>query len=91
MLIQLLYVSQPVGPITTTVTSPILKASIANNKFQNVTGVLCQGDGIYMQVLEGERCKVNALYSVIKSDPRNKNVELLLIEDIVQKNIKSGQ
>lgn len=88
MLIQLLYVSQPVGPITTTVTSTILEASIKNNKFQEVTGVLCQGDGIYMQVLEGERGKVNDLYSVIRSDPRHKNVELLLIEDIVQKKYK---
>jgi len=80
-----LYVSQPVGPITSTVTSSILEVSIPNNKEENVTGVLCQGSGLYMQVLEGERTKVNNLFSKIKVDRRHKNVELLLLEDISQR------
>ena len=85
MLIHLLYVSQPVGPITTTVTSSILEVSIPSNKEKNVTGVLCQGSGLYMQVLEGERSRVNDLYSLIKADRRLKNVELLLLEDIKER------
>ena len=85
MLVRLLYVSQPVGPITSTVTSSILEVSIPNNKEENVTGVLCQGSGLYMQVLEGERTKVNNLFSKIKVDRRHKNVELLLLEDISQR------
>jgi hypothetical protein len=85
MLVRLLYVSQPVGPITSTVTSSILEVSIPNNKEENVTGVLCQGSGLYMQVLEGERTKVNNLFSKIKIDRRHKNVELLLLEDISQR------
>lgn len=89
MLIRLLYVSQPVGPITSTVTSSILEVSIPNNKEESVTGVLCQGSGLYMQVLEGERSKVNNLFSKIKVDRRHKNVELLLLEDIDQR--KYGQ
>ena len=52
MLVHLLYVSQPVGPITSTVTSSILKEAIPKNKSENITGVLCQGSGIYMQILE---------------------------------------
>ena len=85
MLVHLLYVSQPVGPITSTVTSSILKAAIPKNKSENITGVLCQGSGIYMQILEGERSKVNSLYSLIKEDPRHKNVELILFEDIKER------
>jgi hypothetical protein len=85
MLVRLLYVSQPVGPITSTVTSSILEVSMPNNKEENVTGVLCQGSGLYMQVLEGERTKVNNLFSKIKMDRRHKNVELLLLEDISQR------
>ena len=53
MLVRLLYVSQPVGPITTTMTTLILEKSDANNKKQDITGVLCQGSGLYMQALEG--------------------------------------
>jgi len=85
MLVHLLYVSQPVGPITSTVTSSILKAAIPKNKSENITGVLCQGSGIYMQILEGERSKVNSLFSLIKEDLRHKNVELILFEDIKER------
>jgi len=63
MLIRLLYVSQPVGPVTTTMTTLILEKSKSHNKKENITGILCQGSGLWMQVLEGERSQVNALYS----------------------------
>ena len=88
MLVHLLYVSQPVGPVTSTVTSSILKTSIQKNKESDITGVLCQGGGLWMQILEGERSKVNHLYSAVKTDPRHKNVELLLMEDIKQRQYK---
>ncbi|MEY3062534.1 MAG: hypothetical protein RI994_1786 [Pseudomonadota bacterium] len=52
MLVRLLYVSQPVGPITTTTTTLILEKSSAYNKKENITGVLCQGSGLWLQVLE---------------------------------------
>lgn len=77
MLVRLLYVSQPVGPVTTTMTTLILEKSDANNKKQDITGVLCQGSGLWMQVLEGERSKVNLLYSKIMADRNHHNVQLL--------------
>jgi hypothetical protein len=82
MLVRLLYVSQSVGPVTTTVTNSILEKSSANNKKINVTGVLCQGSGLWMQVLEGERAQVNILYARIMTDRHHKNVQLLSIEEI---------
>jgi len=82
MLVRLLYVSQSVGPITTTVTTSILEKSSANNKKLDITGVLCQGSGLWMQVLEGERTKVNILYARIMADRQHKNVQLLSIEEI---------
>ena len=82
MLVRLLYVSQSVGPITTTVTTSILEKSSANNKKLDITGVLCQGSGLWMQVLEGERTRVNTLYSQIMADRHHKNVQLLSIEEI---------
>jgi len=85
MLIRLLYVSQPIGPVTTYVTSSILEISKANNKKKDITGVLCQGSGLYMQVLEGQRSVINALFSRIMEDKRHKEVELLSMEEINQR------
>ena len=82
MLIRLLYVSQPVGPVTTTVTTAILDCSNLNNKKADITGVLCLGSGLYMQVLEGERSEVNALFAKIMADKRHQSVEILSLEEI---------
>ena len=82
MLVRLLYVSQPVGPVTTTVTASILEKSNIYNKNENITGVLCQGSGLWMQVLEGERHQVNILYSRIMASRQHNNVELLLMDEI---------
>ena len=85
MLVTLLYVSQPVGPVTTTMTSLILEISKSYNKRENITGILCQGSGLWMQILEGERSKVNVLYSRIMADRNHHNVELLSMEEITQR------
>ena len=85
MLTRLLYVSKPVGPITTFVTSSILEVCSVNNKKAEITGVLCQGSGIYMQVIEGKRSAINALYSRIISDKRHNQIELLSFEEVVQR------
>ena len=85
MLTQLLYVSKPVGPITTFVTSSILEVCSVNNKKAEITGVLCQGSGIYMQVIEGRRSAINALYSRIISDKRHNQIELLSFEEVGQR------
>ena len=85
MLVRLLYVSQPVGPITTTVTTLILEQSNIYNKKENITGVLCQGSGLWMQVLEGERHQVNVLYARIMASRHHNSVELLSMEEITQR------
>ena len=85
MLTRLLYVSKPVGPITTHVTASLLENSRVSNKKLDITGVLCQGSGIYMQVLEGERSAINALYSRIIADTRHNQVELLSFEEVDQR------
>jgi hypothetical protein len=85
MLVRLLYVSQPVGPVTTTVTTQILEKSNIYNKQVNITGVLCQGSGLYMQALEGERHQVNTLYSRIMASRHHNNIELLSMEEITHR------
>jgi len=85
MLVRLLYVSQPIGPITTTMTTSILEKSSVYNKVQNITGVLCQGSGLWMQALEGERHQVNVLYSRIMASRHHHNIELLSMEEITHR------
>jgi len=85
MLVRLLYVSQPIGPITTTMTTSILEKSSVYNKGQNITGVLCQGSGLWMQALEGERHQVNVLYSRIMASRHHHNIELLSMEEITHR------
>lgn len=85
MLIRMLYVSTAVGPITTTVTGTILRSAQAFNSDNGITGVLAQGQGVYLQVLEGRRAEVNALYARITADKRHKNVQLMAFEDITRR------
>lgn len=83
--VRLLYVSRARGPQTTTVTTSILLQAQAHNKAQGITGVLCQGQGFFFQVLEGGRGRVNALYRRICADTRHQDVELLRYEDISER------
>ena len=82
MLIRLLYISRAAGAITTTVTGSILESARVHNRVAGISGVLCQGQGLYIQVLEGERSTVNRLYNTIIKDKRHHDVELVAIEEI---------
>jgi hypothetical protein len=82
MLIRLLYISRATGAITTTVTGSILESARVHNRVAGITGVLCQGQGLFIQVLEGERSTVNRLYNTIIKDKRHQDVELVAIEEI---------
>jgi hypothetical protein len=88
MLTQLIYISRAVGPQTTTVTSQILETARAFNKSHDLTGVLCQGKGLYVQVLEGERSVVNSLYRRIAADSRHVDAEIVLFGEIKNRQFK---
>ena len=85
MQIRMLYVSRSAGPQTSTVTASILLTARAHNRANQITGVLCHGQGLYLQVLEGERSPVNALYARIVADRRHRAIELLQMEEIVER------
>jgi hypothetical protein len=85
MLTRLLYVSTSVGPVTTAVTGTILRSAQRHNSTNGITGVLCQGRGVYLQVLEGERSQVDALYARIALDKRHQNLVLRQQEDIIRR------
>ena len=88
MLTQLIYISRAVGPQTTTVTTQILETARAFNKSHDLTGVLCQGKGLYVQVLEGERNVVNSLYRRIAADNRHVDADIVLFGEIKTRQFK---
>jgi len=81
----MLYVSRAVGPQTTTVTASVLSTAHTHNRKLGISGVLCQGQGLYIQLLEGERSAVNRLYARIVADTRHKDVELIHLSEIGQR------
>jgi hypothetical protein len=85
MLVRALYVSRAVGPQTGTVTASILAVAEAHNAVHAVSGVLCQGQGLYLQVLEGERAQVNRLYANLLQDGRHQDVQMLSFEEITDR------
>lgn len=82
MLVQLLYISRANVPLTTTVTTTILESARVHNRVAGITGLLCQGKDLFIQILEGERSVVNRLYNTLIKDKRHKDVELVSIEEI---------
>jgi hypothetical protein len=85
MLIRLIYLSRPVLPQTAELTESILRKAQAWNTQNDITGMLCEGQGVYLQALEGERSKVTGLYARIHADPRHKDLELLHCESISER------
>lgn len=82
MLVRLLYASRAVPAVDQEELHTILRQCKARNPEHGITGVLCYSDGIFLQVLEGGRGAVNALYNRIVADPRHTQVELLSYREI---------
>jgi len=82
MLVRLLYVSKEIAEQPSQFAESNLDKFRIENKLSEITGVLCSGEGIFLQVLEGERSAVNKLYVDICKDQRHTDIELLHYEEI---------
>jgi hypothetical protein len=63
----------------------IVAQSRAHNPERGITGILCYGGEIFMQVIEGGRSEVNELYAHIVRDTRHRDVVLLKYEEITER------
>lgn len=84
MLVRLLYCSRAVDTSPPAIES-ILTQSRQHNAEIGITGILCYGDGIFLQCIEGGRMQVSGLYGSIQHDPRHKDVALLHFEEIFER------
>lgn len=82
MLVRLMYASRAADSVDQEALLSILRQSKAGNASHGITGVLCFSEGIFLQVLEGGRMPVNALYNRIAGDPRHRDVVLLTYDEI---------
>jgi len=85
MLIRLIYLSKALEPQTSTLTESILRKSSVWNAQNGITGVLCEGQGVFLQALEGESRKVTLLYERISADPHHTDLQLLHCESIAER------
>ena len=85
MLVRLLYASRAVEPLSTELIEDILSVSRKGNPSSGITGLLCHSGDIFMQVLEGGRDAVGALYNRIARDPRHRDVIVLHYEEITER------
>jgi hypothetical protein len=78
MLYSLVYVSSAVKLFSSAELVALLEKSRANNTRLGISGLLLYKDGNTMQLLEGERDTVLALYERIAADPRHRGLIRLL-------------
>jgi hypothetical protein len=89
MLVRLLYASRSSTKIDCAAIADIMHQSHEHNPAKGITGILCHSDKMFMQVLEGGREAINALYAKILRDPRHADVVLLDYEEIVERRYAS--
>lgn len=85
MLVRLMYASRAVDGTDAEAIAAIVRQSKVHNGGAGITGLLCFSDGIFLQVLEGGRSAVSALYNGIAADPRHRDVVLLHYAEITER------
>ena len=85
MLVRLLYVSRSTSPLGPEILTGILRKSTHNNAAVGITGLLCHTESTFLQVLEGGRDEVSALYHRIGRDPQHEAVTLMTYDEIVER------
>lgn len=74
MTYQIMYSSQAAEPMTAAALEKILTDARAGNAVRNVTGALIYVDGVFFQILEGDKAVVHELMANIARDSRHQSV-----------------
>ncbi|BCX82473.1 hypothetical protein MIT9_P2059 [Methylomarinovum caldicuralii] len=76
-MIRLSYISQAARAFGDEELDAMLEKFRANNRARDISGVLYQGNGMFMQVLEGPKEAVEETFRRIRKDPRHHDVHLI--------------
>ncbi|MGJ8619990.1 MAG: BLUF domain-containing protein [Methylophilaceae bacterium] len=80
---QIIYVSRATFPLSNNPykvepqVSDILQQSRANNRNRRLVGVLCFGEGYFLQCLQGKENDINELVEALKQDTRHTDIKVL--------------
>ena len=85
MLYRMIYSSEAAEHIGPSDLSKILDDARVGNEARNVTGVLLYADGVFCQVLEGEREILEVLAESIWRDTRHKSMKVFHRSEIAQR------
>ena len=73
---QIMYSSQATEPMTVTGLEAILTDARTGNEARDVTGALVYVDGVFFQIIEGDKDVVHKLMASIASDSRHHSVKI---------------
>jgi hypothetical protein len=73
---QIMYSSQATKPMTVTGLEAILTDAQTGNEARDVTGALVYVDGVFFQIIEGDKDVVHNLMASIASDTRHHSVKV---------------
>ncbi len=71
------YRSEERDPLTPAEVMKLTSQSSRKNEENDITGFMIYLYGVFIQVLEGPKEKVESLFAIINQDPRHKNVTVL--------------
>ena len=77
MTYQIIYSSESSTPMQLEELEDILEHARSNNYSKGITGALVYVDGVFLQILEGERARVQELMERISNDVRHEAVTVL--------------
>lgn len=82
---QIVYFSTPTRSMTLSEVRELLIKAQINNHFKDVTGMLLFDGDSFLQILEGPKETVMALYEKIERDPRHTQCTSLMEREIAQR------
>ncbi|HEA20823.1 hypothetical protein LCGC14_1173410 [marine sediment metagenome] len=82
----LTYESKSTGNPTVRDMEELMAHARARNHLEGITGCLIYYMGVFIQVLEGEKCNVLRLFERIKKDKRHSGVHLFSDDEIEERN-----
>jgi Sensors of blue-light using FAD len=82
MLTRLIYASEPTDALTPSAVQHIVDGARSNNTRQHLSGLLAFDSQFFLQVLEGDRAALSALFGRIAADPRHRRIELLEVTPV---------
>lgn len=86
VMIELVYMSHANKPFSDDELLELLSRARKNNTKLGLTGMLLyNGEGVFIQVLEGPADEVHTLYNKIKQDPRHRDIQDLVSLPIVER------